>query len=92
MEFSKVEIVTVIAVLSGTIGVLWVMIKAWLQREQRRLQKCEEMHAKAIEKITELNGKYNYLQGRMDGAENLITSLLEEIRKLQTNRATVKEG
>lgn len=80
MELSKPEIITVISTLIGTIGGLWIMIKAWLQREQTRLKDCERMHTQATEEIKELNGKYNYLQGRMDGVERLSESVLAEIR------------
>lgn len=85
MEVSKPEIIIVITTLAGTIGVLWIMIKSWLKREQNRLHTCENMYAKATEEIKELNGKYNYLQGRMDGVEQLSLSVLEKIQTRRTD-------
>lgn len=79
MDVSKDEVKAVIVFLVGTIGVLWVMIKAWFNRDQKKLQTCEEMYREALAEIKEIHGKCKYLEGRMDGVEKLGNSLSEKM-------------
>lgn len=81
MEFTKPELIGLLAILSSTIAVLWTIIKVFVKRDQEDLLNCRAMHEESNKQILELHGKYNYLQGQMDGVKQLSQSVLQKIEQ-----------
>ena len=87
VEVTKPELIALISVLAGVIGVLFGLFKQTTKREQERLQNCESNHAKATEEIKDLYGKVNYLRGEMDGVKTLSESVLRKLNQRRENDA-----
>lgn len=86
MEFSKEEIIAVILCLVTVIGLLYKLLIAWHKSEQERFKKCDELNKDSNEKIVELTGKYKYLEGRVEGVENLSKSVLKAINEVNNGQ------
>ena len=92
MEFLKEELMAVLGVLGVVISVLWKKMqnKEKIAHEERvefrkeqveRLKKSEELNQDSNKQVVEITGKYKYLEGRIDGVENLSKSVLKAINE-----------
>jgi hypothetical protein len=83
MEFSKVEIISLLGVLGSVISALWIMIKGMQKRDDERLKRFEVKHEENHDKIVELSKQHGELKGRIDGITQLSASVLDEIKRLK---------
>ena len=83
MEFSKVELISLLGVLASVISALWIMLKGMQKRDDERLKSFEVKHEQNHEKIVELSRQHGELKGRMDGITQLSASVLDEIKRLK---------
>tara|TARA_R110000772_G_scaffold219860_1_gene330408 strand:- start:765 stop:1016 length:252 start_codon:yes stop_codon:yes gene_type:complete len=83
MEFTKVEIIGAVGALISVITALWLLLKAYMKRDDARLEKYEQYHELNHKQIVELTGEHRELKGRIEGVENLSKSVLEEIRRMK---------
>lgn len=79
LQVSLQHVILLLTTLATVIGALWALIRLFLKREQTRLDKCEQEHAEARKKITDLTGNMRYLEGRMDGVEKLSRAVLDKL-------------
>ena len=77
------EIIGAIGALISVIAALWLLLKAYMKRDDARLEKYEQYHELNHRQIVELTGEHRELKGRIDGVENLSKSVLEEIRRMK---------
>jgi len=82
MTFTKIELLGVGGALITVISTLWILLRAYLERESQRLEKYEELNERNQIQIVELTGEHRELKGRIDGIEALSESVLKEIRKI----------
>ena len=82
MEFSKVEIISLLGVLGSVISALWIMLKGMQKRDDERLKRFEVKHEENHDKIVELSKQHGELKGRIDGITQLSASVLDEIKRL----------
>ena len=83
MEFSKVEIISLLGVLGSVISALWIMLKGMQKRDDERLKRFEVKHEQNHDKIVELSKQHGELKGRIDGITQLSASVLDEIKRLK---------
>jgi hypothetical protein len=83
MEFSKVEIISLLGVLGSVISALWIMLKGMQKRDDERLKRFEVKHEENHDKIVELSKQHGELKGRIDGITQLSASVLDEIKRLK---------
>jgi len=83
LEFSKVELISLLGVLASVISALWIMLKGMQKRDDERLKSFEVKHEQNHEKIVELSRQHGELKGRMDGITQLSASVLDEIKRLK---------
>lgn len=83
MEFSKVEIISLLGVLASVISALWIMLKGMQKRDDERLKRFEIKHEQNHDKIVELSKQHGELKGRIDGITQLSASVLDEIKRLK---------
>ena len=83
MEFSKVEIISLLGVLGSVISALWIMLKGIQKRDDERLKRFEVKHEESHDKIVELSKQHGELKGRIDGITQLSASVLDEIKRLK---------
>lgn len=83
MEFSKVEIISLLGVLGSVISALWIMLKGMQKRDDERLKRFEIKHEQNHDKIVELSKQHGELKGRIDGITQLSASVLDEIKRLK---------
>lgn len=83
MEFSKVEIISLLGVLGSVISALWIMLKGMQKRDDERLKRFEVKHEDNHDKIVELSKQHGELKGRIDGITQLSASVLDEIKRLK---------
>lgn len=83
MEFSKVEIISLLGVLGSVISALWIMLKGMQKRDDERLKRFEVKHEESHDKIVELSKQHGELRGRIDGITQLSASVLDEIKRLK---------
>ena len=83
MEFSKVELISLLGVLASVISALWIMLKGMQKRDDERLKSFEVKHEQNHEKIVELSRQHGELKGRIDGITQLSASVLDEIKRLK---------
>lgn len=81
MELNKPEVIAMAGILVSVIVVLWGVFLKYINRDKKDLDACRELHRQSNAQLVELNGKYQYLQGRMDGVEKLSLSVIKEIRR-----------
>jgi len=83
LEFSKVEIISLLGVLGSVISALWIMLKGMQKRDDERLKRFEVKHEESHDKIVELSKQHGELRGRIDGITQLSASVLDEIKRLK---------
>ena len=83
MEFSKVELISLLGVLGAVISALWIMLKGMQKRDDERLKRFEVKHEENHDKIVELSKQHGELKGRIDGITQLSASVLDEIKRLK---------
>jgi|TARA_R110000744_G_scaffold113011_1_gene211823 hypothetical protein len=83
LEFSKVEIISLLGVLGSVISALWIMLKGMQKRDDERLKRFEIKHEQNHDKIVELSKQHGELKGRIDGITQLSASVLDEIKRLK---------
>jgi len=83
LEFSKVEIISLLGVLGSVISALWIMLKGIQKRDDERLKRFEVKHEESHDKIVELSKQHGELKGRIDGITQLSASVLDEIKRLK---------
>jgi len=83
LEFSKVEIISLLGVLGSVISALWIMLKGMQKRDDERLKRFEVKHEENHDKIVELSKQHGELKGRIDGITQLSASVLDEIKRLK---------
>jgi|TARA_R110002072_G_C7874864_1_gene527536 hypothetical protein len=83
LEFSKVEIISLLGVLASVISALWIMLKGMQKRDDERLKRFEIKHEQNHDKIVELSKQHGELKGRIDGITQLSASVLDEIKRLK---------
>ena len=92
MELTKPEIVAACGVLLSVIGALFTRLVYAYNKNSDRAERYEKDHKECLEansqlsegfnkEIIELTAKYNYLEGRMSGVEQLSKNVLDEINK-----------
>lgn len=79
------EIIGAVGALISVITALWLLLKAYMKRDDARLEKYEQYHELNHKQIVELTGDHRELKGRIEGVENLSKSVLEEIKQLNPN-------
>lgn len=77
------EIIGAVGALISVITALWLLLKAYMKRDDARLEKYEQYHELNHKQIVELTGEHRELKGRIEGVENLSKSVLEEIRRMK---------
>lgn len=79
LEITKPELLGGLAIMASIITALWVLLKAYINKDKQRLDKYEKMTEEHQKQILELSGDYRELKGNMLGRDDGITALAKSV-------------
>ena len=79
LEITKPELFGGLAIMGSIITALWVLLKAYINKDKQRLEKYEQMTEDHQKQILELSGDYRELKGHMLGKDDGIAALAKSV-------------